>query len=41
MNTSDAIERLEAELPATPERDEVVLFIRNSSRGILKGYSGK
>lgn len=38
INTSDALARIEAECPASPERDEVVLFIRNSPRGILKGY---
>lgn len=35
---SDAIERIEAELPATKERDEIVLFVRNSQRGIIRGY---
>jgi UDP-N-acetylglucosamine acyltransferase len=27
-------------MEATPERDEIIMFIRNSSRGIMKGYSG-
>lgn len=38
LNVSDAIARIEAELPATPERDEIILFVRNSKRGIIKGY---
>ena len=38
-NTTQALEILEAELEATPERDEVITFIRNSQRGIMKGYS--
>ena len=38
MNTTHAIERIEAELPATKERDEILLFVRNSPRGIIKGY---
>ena len=38
MNNSDAIERIEAELPATKERDEIILFVRNSKRGIIRGY---
>lgn len=38
MNNSDAVERIEAELPATPERDEIIMFVRNSKRGILRGY---
>jgi UDP-N-acetylglucosamine acyltransferase len=31
---------IEGEMEATPERDEILDFIRNSSRGIMKGYSG-
>ena len=38
MNVSDAIERIEAELPATKERDEIILFIKNAKRGIIRGY---
>ena len=40
LNTSDAIEKIEAELPASKERDEIILFIKNSQRGIIKGYAG-
>ena len=39
-NTSQAVGIIEAEMEATPERDEILDFIRNSSRGIMKGYSG-
>lgn len=39
MNVSQAIAALETSMPATPERDEVILFVRNSPRGILKGYA--
>ncbi|MCC8037611.1 MAG: acyl-ACP--UDP-N-acetylglucosamine O-acyltransferase [Bacteroidales bacterium] len=38
LNVSDAIERIEAELPATPERDEIILFVQNAKRGIIRGY---
>lgn len=38
MNVSDALERIEAELPATKERDEIILFVKNSKRGIIRGY---
>ena len=31
MNFSDAIDRIEAELPATKERDEIILFVRNAN----------
>lgn len=38
QNVSDAVDRIEAELPATNERDEILQFIRNAKRGILRGY---
>lgn len=38
LNVSDAVDRIEAELPATPERDMIIEFIRNSKRGIVRGY---
>lgn len=37
LNNTDAVERIEAELPATKERDEIILFVRNSKRGIIRG----
>jgi len=36
LNTSDAMEKVLTELPASAERDDITLFIRDSSRGILK-----
>jgi UDP-N-acetylglucosamine acyltransferase len=39
MNVSKAIAHIETEMPATPERDEIISFITNSSRGIMKGYN--
>lgn len=38
LNVSDAVDRIEAELPATKERDEIIEFIRNSKRGIVRCY---
>jgi len=38
FNTTQAIEIMETELSATPERDEILQFIRNSQRGIMKGF---
>ena len=38
-NTSQAVSIIEAEMEATPERDEILDFIKNSSRGIMKGYT--
>ena len=40
LNVSDAIERIEAEMSASRERDEIIMFVRNSKRGIMKGYMG-
>jgi UDP-N-acetylglucosamine acyltransferase len=36
LNISDAIAKIESEFPATAERDEILLFVRNSARGIIK-----
>ncbi len=38
-NISKAIRIIEAEFPATDERDEILSFIRDSGRGIMRGYS--
>ena len=37
-NNSQATGIIEAEMTATPERDEILNFIQNSQRGIMKGY---
>lgn len=37
-NNSQALEVIEAEMPASNERDEILLFIKDSKRGIIKGY---
>ena len=39
MNTSQALEFLEEEFAASDERDEIVTFIRESTRGIIKRYT--
>lgn len=38
LNISDAMDFVEASLPASNERDTIIVFIRNSKRGIIKGY---
>ncbi|HCE59155.1 MAG TPA: acyl-[acyl-carrier-protein]--UDP-N-acetylglucosamine O-acyltransferase [Prolixibacteraceae bacterium] len=38
LNTTQAIEIIEAEMPASLERDEILLFIKDSKRGIIRGY---
>ena len=37
-NNTQAAQIIEAELEATPERDEILQFIKDSKRGIMKGY---
>lgn len=38
MNVSNAVEKIQTELPASNERDEIILFVKNSPRGIIKSY---
>jgi UDP-N-acetylglucosamine acyltransferase len=38
LNTTQALEFIEEELPASDERDEIVTFIRESGRGIIKRF---
>jgi len=37
-NNSQAVSIIEAEMQASAERDEILEFIKNSQRGIMKGY---
>lgn len=37
FNNSEALDKIEMELPSSRERDEIVNFIRSSDRGIMKG----
>jgi UDP-N-acetylglucosamine acyltransferase len=39
MNTSQALELMEEEFEVTDERDEIITFIRDSGRGIIKRYT--
>ena len=41
LNTSQAIERIQAQIPAGEDRDEVIRFVQSSKRGIIKKSSGK
>ncbi len=38
-NVSKAVSIIEAEIPASQERDEILFFIAHSSRGIMRGYN--
>ncbi|MHA8050022.1 acyl-ACP--UDP-N-acetylglucosamine O-acyltransferase [Aquirufa sp. ROCK-SH2] len=37
LNINDALIQIEANMSASPERDEILEFIRSSERGIMKG----
>jgi UDP-N-acetylglucosamine acyltransferase len=37
-NNSQAMAIIEAELPASQERDEIISFIQKSDRGVMRGY---
>jgi UDP-N-acetylglucosamine acyltransferase len=37
-NNTQALLKIETEIDASPERDEIISFIQNSGRGIMKGY---
>jgi UDP-N-acetylglucosamine acyltransferase len=39
LNNSKALDLVEKELPASSERDYIMNFIRNSERGVMKGFS--
>ena len=38
-NVTNALNIIEAEVPASPEKDEIVAFVRDSVRGIMKGFN--
>lgn len=40
-NVAKALNIIEAEVRASPERDEIIGFIRNSVRGIMKGFTAR
>lgn len=39
-NFSDAIQKIEQEFEKTPEMERIVEFVKNSPRGIVRGYMG-
>ncbi|MCK5847522.1 MAG: acyl-ACP--UDP-N-acetylglucosamine O-acyltransferase [Bacteroidales bacterium] len=40
-NVSQAVRIIEAEMAASTERDEIISFITNSKRGIMRGYNNR
>lgn len=41
LNTTDAIKHIEETIDVTPERDEILNFIKSAKRGIIKGLLDK
>lgn len=41
MNRKDALKHIEDTMPQTPERDLVVNFVKESKRGVMKGYTSE
>ena len=41
LNNTKALEKIETELTASPERDEIISFIRTARRGIMRGYGSE
>ncbi len=38
MNISEAVERIETEVPESEERNMILQFVHDSKRGVIKGY---
>ena len=41
LNTSQALEKIEKEMPVSEDRDEIINFIRASERGLIKKAAEK
>lgn len=41
MNNSKALDAIQMEMKSSKERDEILNFVRNSDRGVMKGYNNK
>lgn len=39
LNVTQAVQLIETEMEATPERDEIIQFLTDSSRGVMRGYN--
>src|SRR5688572_24050828 len=39
LNNSKALDLIERDLPPTPERDYIITFIKESDRGVMKGFT--
>ena len=41
QNNSKALDNIQMEMASSKERDEIINFVRNSDRGVMKGYNNK
>ncbi len=41
LNTSQALEKIRSELPMSDDINEIISFVENSQRGLIKGYAAK
>lgn len=41
LSISEALLEIEAEIPSSTYKDQILTFVRNSKRGLMKGYMGK
>ena len=41
LNVTNALQKIEADIPPSKERDDIINFIRNSKRGIIKGHNAQ
>ena len=41
LNTSNAVEKIEKDIPDSEEKTEILSFIKNSRRGLIKGFSSE
>jgi UDP-N-acetylglucosamine acyltransferase len=41
LSVSDAIQEIESEIPGSEYKDQILIFIKTSKRGLMKGYMGK
>ena len=39
LNYQSGCDKVEAEIPPSPERDQLLAFIRSSKRGVIKQYA--
>jgi UDP-N-acetylglucosamine acyltransferase len=40
-NVGKALKQVQASMPASPERDEIISFIQDSERGVMKGFQNR